>query len=93
MLKSRTRFWNWEFGAANAKPRLWLFKMAAIARNTAGDPWKREMKQLEASGRCFGPQFRKTTKYPKRYMMQKIEKKVGNHEALDDETRVSIELS
>ena len=73
-------------GAAN--PRTGCFRIAATAKKTAGEPWNNEMKQLEASGRCFGPQLRNTTKYPTRYMMQNTGKKTGNQEPL--EIRVSI---
>lgn len=58
--ESRTRFWKLVLGEAN--PRTGWFRIAATAKNTAGEPWNKEMKQLDASGRYFGFQLRKITK-------------------------------
>lgn len=60
MLKSRTRFSAFVFGEAN--PRVESASMEYVAKRTAGVPWASEIKQLEASGRSLGLQFRKTMK-------------------------------
>lgn len=86
MLKSSTRFWKGELEAENE--RIGLVSSANDARNTAGVPCKNDMKQLDASGRCFGPQFRNTMKRPIQYMMQKIGKNIGKYDRF--EIRVSI---
>lgn len=49
-----------------------------VARMAAGVPWKREMKQLEASGRSLEVQFLKTSKYATKYSKRKKVKKINN---------------
>ena len=49
-----------------------------MARIAAGVPWKREMKQLEASGRSFEVQFLKTKIYATMYSKRKKAKKMKN---------------
>lgn len=78
MLKSRTRFWKLVFSEAN--PRSGCDRIAERDKTTAGVPWSKDMKQLEAFGRCFGLHLRKTTKRPSTYMRQNIAKKEGNRE-------------
>uniref|UniRef100_A0A2P2KBK7 Uncharacterized protein MANES_15G157200 n=1 Tax=Rhizophora mucronata TaxID=61149 RepID=A0A2P2KBK7_RHIMU len=60
MLNSSTVFWVLVLG--DEKPRFGSARIARVAKKTAGVPCKREIKQLEASGRVLEVQLRKTIK-------------------------------
>ena len=58
MLNSKTVFWKGVFGEAKLEGRFG-WRSEKVARRTAGVPWARERKQLEASGRDRPAHLRK----------------------------------